>query len=94
MLMTIHGEAMWNQMTGGSKSPRISELQALRPALDRNGVLFWDGDDWERYFPPFYHTTFHTHDHVRTRWSKWFDVVEIQQGTPELLQEIVVLQRR
>jgi SAM-dependent methyltransferase len=93
LLLTIHGEAMWRQITEGGH-PRIGELTARRAEWDRKGILFWDGDDWERFFPAYYHTTFHSHDYVKARWSKWFDVVHILEGTPELRQEIVVLRRR
>lgn len=38
-----------------------------------------------------YRNVFHTHDYVRRRWARWFDVLEIVPGTIGNHQDVVVM---
>jgi hypothetical protein len=94
LLLTISSENMWNFTMKSSDHPRLAELQAMREEFDAKGFIFWDNDGWEAHFPDFYHTTFHSHEYIKRHWSKWFRVLYIHEGTPEMPQEVVVLSKK
>ena len=44
--------------------------------------------------PAFYQTTYHSHDYIRERWSKYFDIIEILTRGINSHQDLVVCRRR
>jgi SAM-dependent methyltransferase len=95
LLASISGPRMLHHTRYRSGHGNLDELERQLPALATDGVVHWRGDGWERAFPDYYHTTFHTHDYIRRHWSSWFDVLAIDDDTPEVLpQDVVVLRHR
>jgi len=95
LLASISGPRMLDHTLHRSGHGNLGDLTRQLPALSTDGVVHWRGDGWEHAFPSYYHTTFHTHDYIRRHWSRWFDVLAIDDGTPEVLpQDVVVLRHR
>jgi ubiquinone/menaquinone biosynthesis C-methylase UbiE len=44
--------------------------------------------------PDFYQNAFHSHNYIRSEWSKYFNIVDIQTLGMENYQDIVLLQKR
>ena len=96
-ISTFHGEAHWRQTwdVGFAAAPRRVRLQSKLLGLERRvrGFAHWRGDGWERIFPDYYHTSWHRPGYVRRHWSRWFDVVRIEEGTDPGSHDFVVLRR-
>ena len=60
-------------------APAARSCSALERRL--RGFTHWRGDGWERIFPDYYHTSWHRPGYVRRHWSRWFDVVRMEEGT-------------
>lgn len=41
--------------------------------------------------PDFYESAYHTHDYIRSTWSRYFDIVDIMEPEPGEHQDLVVL---
>ena len=39
----------------------------------------------------YYRTTFHTHEYLHSKWSTWFDILEVLPGTIGNLQDLVIM---
>jgi SAM-dependent methyltransferase len=98
MLATAHGDAHWRQTwdVGFAAAPRRVRLRSKLLALERRlcGFTHWRGDGWERFFPDYYHTSWHRPGYVRRHWSRWFDVVRIEEATEPGGHDFVVLAHR
>jgi SAM-dependent methyltransferase len=75
----------------------------VRAAVERKGFLYVDqtNKDWPSYLgaktdglPDFYRLSYHTFDYVRTKWSKYFDILTIKEQGLNFLQDAVVCQKR
>lgn len=93
LLLTVSSNRMWQHTMETSDHHNLDQLRALRGKLDENGIMHWTGDDWEQYFPEFYHTTFHLPEYIYQHWSRWFEVVAIEPGSAEMPQDVVILRR-
>lgn len=65
LLLTTHGESLL-------KNVPDSILQDFKS----HGFFYAVGDGTEG-LPDFYQTSFHTHDYIRDRWSKYFEILDI-----------------
>ncbi len=93
LLITVHGHYNWNY-TKETIFPKRPDLAALDPTFRENGFLYWKGDGWEKHFPDFYHTAWHSPIYVREHWSRWFDVLELREAGARPTQDLVVLRKR
>jgi SAM-dependent methyltransferase len=94
LLLTISGPRMLDHTLNKSGQANIGDLAKRVPQFQADGILHWRGEGWERLFPDYYHTTFHSHAYVKGHWSRWFEVVGIYADTPaEMPQDVVVLRR-
>jgi SAM-dependent methyltransferase len=98
VLATAHGDAHWRQTwdVGFAAAPRRVRLRSKLLALERRlrGFTHWRGDGWERFFPDYYHTSWHRPGYVRRHWSRWFDVVRIEEAIEPGGHDFVVLAHR
>lgn len=92
LLVTVHGAREWEALKPNvaAGSPNFQELESQ---LTEEGMLYWTGDQWERYFPDFYHTAWHLPAYIHSHWSNWFDVLDIVEGGAHPTHDIVVLRR-
>lgn len=74
--------------------PLVEVPASVAAEVAETGFGIWTGDGWEEKFYDGYHTTFHTHEYVRERWSRWADVVAIQEAAALPTQDIAVLRVR
>jgi hypothetical protein len=44
-------------------------------------------------FPDYYHTSWHKPRYVRRHWSRWFEVVRLEEGTDPGSHDFIVLRR-
>jgi hypothetical protein len=65
----------------------------MEAELRRRQFLHWRGDGWERFFPDYYHTSWHLPDYIRSRWSSWFEVAAVIEAGAGPTQDIVVVRR-
>jgi SAM-dependent methyltransferase len=97
LLLTVHGESHWRQTweVNFAQAPRRLRLQSKLFAVKRRlkGFVHWRGDGWERLFPDYYHTTWHTPSYIRRHWSKWFEVLDVHENERPNEQDTVVLRR-
>jgi SAM-dependent methyltransferase len=98
VIATVHGESHWRQTwdVGFAAAPRRVRLRSKLLALERRlrGFTHWRGDGWERIFPDYYHTSWHRPGYVKRHWSKWFDVVRLEEATDKGGHDFVVLAHR
>jgi SAM-dependent methyltransferase len=89
LLMTIHGAS--SVCRSGLPPEQVIEwresgfLDSGHNA-DLDDVLAGESD--------YYRNVFQTHEYIRWRWRRWFDVVDIVPGTIGNHQDVVVLRRR
>jgi SAM-dependent methyltransferase len=74
--------------------PLVDVPASVEADVARDGVAVWRGDGWEAEFYDGYHTTFHSHDYVRERWSRWVEVVDIHEAAALPTQDVAVLRPR
>lgn len=74
--------------------PLVDVPRSVADAVAHDGVAIWTGDGWEDEFYDGYHTTFHEHAYVRAHWSRWFDVLTIDEAAAWPTQDIAVLRAR
>jgi SAM-dependent methyltransferase len=73
---------------------------AKRDSLDRERFLFEPYDEFltaPEHYPGIrdtYGLTFHDHDYIRSEWNRYFEVLRIDTGTVDGLQDVVVLRKR
>jgi SAM-dependent methyltransferase len=91
-LLTIHGEAAWDRMSRTALAGR-PELETVARERDEYGFAYWGDDGWEKFFPDYYHTSFHTTDYVQSHWAKWFEHVEVDAGDYWRNHDIVIVRR-
>ncbi len=99
MIATVHGEAHWRQVwdVNLTAAPRRVRLRSKLLGLQRRlrGFAHWRGDGWEEQrFPDYYHTSWHRPSYVRRHWSRWFEVLRIEEATVRGTHDFVVLRRR
>jgi SAM-dependent methyltransferase len=95
LLLTISGPRMLDHTLNKSGHGNVGDLAGRLPQFHADGVLHWRGEGWDRHFPDYYHTTFHSHGYVRDHWSRWFEVLGICADTSaEMPQDVVVLRAR
>jgi SAM-dependent methyltransferase len=98
VIATVHGESHWRQTwdVGFAAAPRRVRLRSKALALERRvrGFTHWRGDGWERIFPDYYHTSWHRPGYVRRQWSRWFDVIRLEEATEPGGHDFVVLAHR
>jgi SAM-dependent methyltransferase len=98
VVATVHGEAHWrhNWEVGFRAAPRRLRLYSKLLGLQRRlrGFVHWRGDGWERIFPDYYHTSWHTPAYVRRHWSRWFEVIRHEEATVPGTHDFVVLEHR
>jgi SAM-dependent methyltransferase len=97
LIASVHGEAHWRQTwdVGFAAAPRRVRLRSKLLGLERflRGFAHWRGDGWERMFPDYYHTSWHKPRYVRRHWSRWFEVVRLEEGTDPGSHDFIVLRR-
>jgi SAM-dependent methyltransferase len=71
--------------------PLVDVPASVEADVASDGIGIWRGDGWEDEFYEGYHTTFHSHDYVREHWSRWFEVVAIDEAAALPTQDIAVL---
>jgi SAM-dependent methyltransferase len=90
VLLTVHGVHNWRFFkTDSGVSP--DELRRLQSELAAKGFAHWRNDGWEKFFPDYYHTSWHLPRYINRRWSRWFDVIDVYGGGARPTQDIVVL---
>jgi GT2 family glycosyltransferase/SAM-dependent methyltransferase/glycosyltransferase involved in cell wall biosynthesis len=98
LVVTVHGESHWRRTwdVDFAAAPKDVRRHSRRLAFRRRvrGFAHWRGDGWERTFPDFYHTTWHRPGYVRKHWSRWFEVLNIEEATEIGNHDLVVLRRR
>jgi len=65
LLATFHGTASWYRVPAGQEA-QFQKLGFLHTDTGKTAGL-----------PDFYLTAYHSHDYIRERWSKFFEVLEI-----------------
>lgn len=81
-------------LTWHLEHPLADVPRTVAETLEAAGIALWGEDGWEQEFHSGYHTTFHRHDYIRERWSRWFDVVAIHERAALPTQDIAVLRGR
>ncbi len=71
--------------------PLVEVPASVGEEIARDGIGVWTGDGWENEFYDGYHTTFHRHDYLRDHWSRWFEVLAIDEAAAVPMQDIAVL---
>lgn len=63
--------------------------------VERDGFLYVDGGYGQSInLPAFYQNTFHTHDYIRRKWTRYFDVIDIQTQRMQRHQDTILLRNR
>jgi SAM-dependent methyltransferase len=93
LLLSISGPRMLEKTLTTSNHTNLADLRKHVDEFTADGILHWLNDGWEQHFPAYYHTTFHSHQYVRDRWSRWFEILGIDANTPRMKQDIVILRR-
>ena len=86
LLLTVQSEALMAL----ASAPRGLASRLYRDGLvltgDNSQLAIRDGDE------TYYVDVFHSHEYIRTRWGRFFDVVDIKVGAG-LHQDLVILRR-
>ena len=86
LIATVHG-ALARQSCTASEL-RFLVVRGFYFRTDRTGRFKLDG------LPDSYQTTFHSAQYVRDHWTRWFDLVEYNEGGIAGHQDLVVLRAR
>jgi SAM-dependent methyltransferase len=98
LLATIHGPKMVDYIT--SLHPATFDLGR---EIAKQGFVYVDEarEGWPSYFgtitdglPSFYKLSYHSHDYIKKTWSRFFDVISINEMDLNIFQDSVVLQKR
>lgn len=87
VLMTVHG---------GVAAARAS-LKLFRKYSASGGFMDFGSDPSLKGYiddEDYYRSTFHTHDYIRSEWSKYFDIITIIPGYIGNNQDLVVMRKR
>jgi len=93
LLLTVHGNWHWHNTAAGVVPGLAASHQALGAQLQQTGFVYWRHDGWEKFFPDYYHTAWHTPEYIRQHWSRWFTVVEVLEHQAGPAQDMVVVRR-
>jgi ubiquinone/menaquinone biosynthesis C-methylase UbiE len=80
LVLTTHGQKY---------SSHIPESH--RRVIAEKGFLYLETAITEG-LPDFYRTAFHTHDYIRKNWSKYFNIVDIQEASINENQDAIICQ--
>jgi SAM-dependent methyltransferase len=95
LLASVHGPGNWERHTRPLLERGGVDVASLSTRLYDDGYLYYTGDGWEHHgLPDYYHTAWHTPTYLLTRWSRWFEVVDIRAGGARPTQDLVVLRGR
>jgi ubiquinone/menaquinone biosynthesis C-methylase UbiE len=92
LVTTIHGPTTYKQLP-----------VELHPLVEKAGFVYVDQTkkEWPSYLgakteglPDFYRLTYHTHAYVRREWSRYFDILTIEDRGLNFAQDGVVCRRR
>lgn len=92
LVTTVHGPTTYKQLP-----------MELHPLVEKAGFVYVDQTkrEWPSYLgakteglPDFYRLTYHTHDYVRREWSRYFDILTIEDQGLNFAQDGVVGRRR
>jgi SAM-dependent methyltransferase len=73
-LITVHGDHFINGIF-----PEQKDAIVAKGGFHYQDVHTRDGGEWD--FPVGYEASFHTHDNIRESWSRWFNILEIYDGS-------------
>jgi SAM-dependent methyltransferase len=76
---------------------RRSHLWAEEFALEEllaEGFCYSEHKTQDQSTGPFYGAAYHTAAYVRKEWSNYFDVLEVQEGVVDDLNDLVILRKR
>lgn len=86
----------------GPYSYRTHLPSAVQKDIDREGFLYADQPrpGWPEYLgqktaglPDFYKIAYHTHDYVRAKWSRYFEVLDLREGGLNNTQDAVLCRK-
>jgi len=86
VLMTIHGEV----------AAARAGLRLFRKYRKSHGFMDFGSDPSLKGYiddEDYYRSTFHTHDYIRSEWSKYFDIIAIIPGYIGNNQDLVVMRK-
>lgn len=73
----------------------FDQVPAAERAAARGHTFFYDEEGVTTAgLPEFYRQAFHTREYIRSRWSEFFDVLDIRERAVDDHQDIVVCRRR
>ncbi len=93
-LLTANLDRSWQNSMEHSPEEYHDFMRGLRAETEEQGLYFYTHDSWEKHFPDFYHTTWHTVWYIRKHWSQWFTVENIIDGKSEALHQATVVLSR
>jgi SAM-dependent methyltransferase len=83
MLLTVHGPSFFDIVGSPQDDP-------VRTALPERGLIVLENYGPNSPFAPYYQTTFHHPDYIRSHWAKWLDVLAIIPGAARPTHDMVV----
>lgn len=81
-LFTIHGEKYYRKLAG----PALDDLM-------ERGFHYSVGSGTDG-LPEFYQTSYQTHEYIKRRWSKYFDVIDVRKEAIGKSQDAVLVRKR
>lgn len=102
-LLTVHGNHALEQFLSGRMQIGPVMTQALRaqPPLDEAGFIYQEYPGFsanpEEYgrqgIEGSYGLAFHSKRYINTKWARFFEVMDVMEGAPELPQDLVILRK-
>jgi hypothetical protein len=90
--LTVHGQHAFDQYCSGIPAEAPLRQQAAG-IFYKKGLYYMKDDEWDREFPDFYHTAFHSVRYVFDHWSKFLRISQyIPRGVLDY-QDMVVLRK-
>jgi SAM-dependent methyltransferase len=86
LILTTHGEKFWR-----SRDAQIVKI------MEHKGFYYFqpDGNYGKSVsLPDFYQVTYHSHNYIKEKWGKYFEVIDIQARGIDDHQDIVLLRKR
>jgi SAM-dependent methyltransferase len=82
LLLTTHGEKHFHNVPEGSRQAALAKGFYYHQLGNTEGL------------PDFYQVTYHMPEYIRSRWSDYFDILDIQERAVDDHQDIVLCRKR
>lgn len=93
LLLSVHGPYATERVLGELRAVGRDTAPAER-ALRDHGIFHLDDDIWnDKWFPDYYHTTFHAPSYVLSHWGRLFEVEAYLPRAAVGDQDLVLLRR-